>query len=378
MDQKSYLGKDAVKSLREILKTHEPSSIFFVTGRGSYDSCGIKDVLKPYLDEYAHVRFCDFSPNPKIEDIEKGITVFQENDCDFVIAVGGGSVLDVAKSVNILSSQDGQALDYILNKKSVISKGKPFVAIPTTSGSGSEATHFAVVYVDKTKYSLAHEHILPDYAIVDPVFTAQLPAKITAVTGMDALCQAIESYWSVNSTEESRGYAAKAIPLVLNNLGSAVNDPSEESREAMAIASHFAGKAINISKTTASHAISYPITSFFGIPHGYAVALTIPSMIEYNLGATEDDVLDERGIDYAHKTMKELLDLLGAETAEQARLNVESLMKDIGLSTRLEEVGITRDDLDVIIKNGFNPGRVKNNLRRLTETALRGMLEGLL
>ena len=378
MPQEEFIGKGSISNLQKILSNHNPKSIFLVTGRSSYEKSGAKKILEPYLSKYTVIRFYDFEVNPKLADIEKGMKLFREKNCDFVIAVGGGSVMDVAKAVNILVAHDGDPADYIQKKKAIENKGKPLAAIPTTSGSGSEATHFAVIYLGKTKYSLAHAHLLPDYALVDSDLSMDLPKPITASSGMDALCQGIESYWCINSNDESKKYAKEAIRLVMKNLGAAANHPSEASREAMSKAAHLAGKAIHITQTTACHAVSYPITSYFNVPHGHAVALTVASMLVYNEGVTESDLLDKRGAEYVRKTIREIVSLLGAKTAEQAGQKITSLMKGIGLATRLSELGIKTDkDIAVIIKNGFNPDRVKNNPRRLTEKTLREILEAI-
>jgi len=189
---------------------------------------------------------------------------------------------------------------------------------------------------------------------------------------MDALSQAIESYWCIDSTEESKDYARKAIKLIMGNLIDAVDNPTRESREAMAEASFLAGKAINISRTTACHAIAYPITSYFGVPHGHAVALTLAQMLVYNSKVTEKDILDKRGINYVHETLKEIAGLIGADDIQDANKRITSLMEEIGLKTRLSEIGVkTDEDIEIIIKNGFNPQRVNNNPRLLTEETLR-------
>ena len=212
--------------------------------------------------------------------------------------MGGGSVLDIGKSVSIFSTNKGNIEDYLFKKISFRKKGIPLILIPTTAGTGSEATHFAVIFKEKTKYSLADEKFIQgDYIIVDPELTYSLPKRVTAYTGMDAFCQGVESFWNINSTDESKEYAKKAIKLIMNNIEKAVNSPDEESRYNMAIAANYAGKAINITKTTATHAISYPITSYFNVPHGLAVALTISSMIIFNAGVNKNDVLDPRGLE---------------------------------------------------------------------------------
>ena len=195
MQQQEYVGFSSINNLSNILSKYNPRNIFLVTGRNSYEKSGAKKLIESILSGYRITYFYDFEVNPKLHDIEKGISIFNKNDCDFVIAVGGGSVIDVAKSINVLASNEGKPIDYIKTRRNIENKGKTLVAIPTTSGSGSEATRFAVVYIDKIKYSLEHDFLLSDYAIVDAQFTMNLPRSITASTGMDALCQAIESYW---------------------------------------------------------------------------------------------------------------------------------------------------------------------------------------
>ena len=376
MLQTEFIGEGSISNLGEILSDKKPKNIFLVTGKTSYEKSGAKKTLGPILKDYNSSHFFDFDVNPKIEDVKKGINMFKENNCDFVIAVGGGSVMDTAKLIRIFAANQGEPADYIKKQETIENEGKPLVVIPTTSGSGAEATHFAAVYIGKTKNSLAHQFVLPDYVVLAPQFTMSLPKYHTAYTGMDALGQAIESYWGINSTEESKKYASEAIELVMGNLKEAVNNPSEESRERMAKAAFLAGKAINISMTTTCHAISYPLTSYFGVPHGHGVAITLAKMLVYNSRVTETDVLDKRGVGYVKKSIKEIIDILGTDNAEEASKKITNLIKEIWLSTRLNELGIKTDkDIEIIIKNGFNPDKVKNNPRKFTEEALRRMLD---
>jgi alcohol dehydrogenase class IV len=375
MPQQEYIGYGSIDNLKEVLSKQNLKNIFLVTGKSSYENSGAKKVIEPYLNGYNVVHFYDFEVNPKLSDIERGIMLFRKNNCDFVIAVGGGSVMDAAKLINLLAANNGKAKDYIKKKQSIENKGRVLVAIPTTSGTGSEATKFAVATMDKMKHALEHEFIIPDYAIIDPQFTMYLPQSITASTGMDALSQAIESYWCVNSTDESKGYAREAIRLIMKNLEQTTNNLSRESREAMARGAYLSGKAINITRTTVCHAVSYPITSYFNVPHGHAVALSLAQMLVYNSKVTENDLLDKRGVDYVKKTIMEIVNLIGAVSSEEASEKITNLMKEIGLSTKLSELGVkTDDDIELIIKNGFNPERVKNNPRRLTEEDLRKIL----
>jgi len=230
--------------------------------------------------------------------------------------------------------------------------------------------------IGKTKYSLAHqEWMLPAYVFLDPMLTLNLPKYITASTGIDALCQAVESYWSAQSTEESKEYARKAITMVLENLEPAVNNPSLQNREAMLVAANLAGKAINISKTTACHSVSYPLTSYFGVSHGHACALTLAEMCLYNSDVTDNDCLDKRGTVYVKSILSELCGLFEVENSEEMQHKIDQLMDKIGLSRKLQDLRIyTPEHHDIIVANGFNPERVKNNPRELTEEALRDIL----
>ncbi len=374
---KEYIGYKSVANLKEIIASTDAKSIFLVTGKSSYES--LKQFIEPQLSGCRYVRFYDFENNPKLTDIIDGAELFKSSGCDMIIAVGGGSAIDVAKSINIFAANPGKPLDYVTKKKSIQQKGVPLVAVPTTSGSGSEATHFAVIYVDKTKYSLTHKELmLPNFCIVDPQLTMTLPKKITAETGLDALSQAIESYWSVNSTEESQKYSKEAIRLIIRNLPLAVNAPNIDSRVNMAIAAHLAGKAINIAQTTACHAVSYPITSYFGVAHGYAAALTLGAMIRYNSEVTDKDINDKRGVEYIQNTLKEIIYTLGAKDAAEAEQKISTLITELGLSPRLKNCNIDKIDIELIIKHGFNPERVKNNPRMLDEEQLKNILNKIL
>ncbi|MFX1495670.1 MAG: phosphonoacetaldehyde reductase [Promethearchaeota archaeon] len=372
-----YRGFNSIRNLKKILHQNNFSNIFLITGKKSFENDEIKNPVLKIITNFKFYHFNDFTPNPKLKDVERGLEIFKKDKYDVIIAVGGGSVIDMGKSISILSTNNGNPEDIIKGDVEIIRKGIPLIRIPTTVGSGSEATHFAVVYVGKTKYSLASpEFMQPNYVIIDPLFMLTLPKKIITYSSMDALTQAIESFWNINSTEESRNYAKKAINLIMKNILEAGINPNKKSLYKMAIAANYAGKAINMTKTTACHAISYPITSFFNIPHGHAVALTLPSMIVFNSEVNQDDVLDPRGVNFVRNIMNRLVSIIGASNFQDAKEKIISIMKQISLETKLSELGIkSSEDIDLIVRNGFTPNRVKNNPRLLTELQLRKILE---
>jgi len=378
MKQKIYTGYNSYKKIYNILGKLSPKKIFLVTGKKSYFLSGAKNLLSEFINKYDYIRFFDFEINPKIKDIKKGVDLFNQEKCDSIIGIGGGTVIDIAKSISILASQQGDLKEFIKGKVFLKPRQVSSIMIPTTAGTGSESTHFSVIYINKKKYSLAHYSLLPDFVILEPLFTENLPKYITACTSMDALCQGIESFWSTNSTEESRAYSKQAIGLIMSNIIKNVNNPDMVSRKKMLIASNLAGKAINIAKTTAAHAASYPMTSYFNIPHGHAVSLVLPYFIKYNSDVSLKNLQDNRGIEFVRNIMKELIIVLGVDTANEAKKKIINIIKEINLEIHLSKLGISKSNIETIVKNGFNLQRMKNNPRFVDEKDLRNLLEKII
>ena len=281
------------------------------------------------------------------------------------MAIGGGTVIDMAKSINVFQAHDNQhkLLNLAMGKVTVTQTGLPLIAVPTTAGSGSEATHFAVIYVGDTKYSLAHSTMLPNYAIVDSRLTHGQPAYLTACTGFDALCQAVESYWANGATDKSQQYAHRAMTIILDNIKCAVHRPRASVRASMATAANLSGKAINISKTTGPHALSYGLTRNYGVPHGHAVALMMLRFLKLHadIPKNPDWVQHPKGVNYVNETMNQLFACMGVDTSKAAAACWENLMGDCSLTMRLQELGVnTSDDVDVLIEN-INFQRLSNH-----------------
>lgn len=310
-----------------------------------------------------------------MNEAKLGINLIKQTNPDLIIAIGGGSVIDMAKLINILASQHTDNFEIVKNNQRIQNKGLPLIAIPTTAGTGSEATHFAVVYIDKVKYSLAHEYILPDYAIIAPALSYNLPRHIIASSGLDALSQAIESYWAIGSTIESKQYAAEAISLILPAIKKAVCEQNKPAIYSMAIAANLAGKAINISKTTAAHALSYPITTHFNIPHGHAVALTLGKFFIINSLYNANDIQDKRGEIYLNKTMKELFTLFGCNDAQSCCAKWYKLVAQLGLKNEPRQVGIKSKREITIISDNINIERLSNNPVEINKDTIEKILK---
>ena len=282
----------------------------------------------------------------------------------------------MAKIINILSSNnDYTPNEYIKQNALIKQRGLPLVAIPTTAGTGSEATHFSVIYVGKKKYSLSSEFMLPDYAIIDPMLCYKLPKKLLASSGIDALCQAVESYWAVRSTTESKKYAEEAIKLILPSIENAVDGDNDAIRN-MSIAAHLSGKAINITTTTAPHALSYPMTAYYGVKHGHAVSLTLGSFFEINYKFNDSDLKDYRGKQYLLDTMEQIFDMFGAGNYMECKKYWKNLMFKIGLETDFKKIGIkSLHDKEIIAKN-INIERLRNNPVNIDESIVQKILHG--
>ena len=349
--------------------------LFLVIDEPAWQVSGAKEVLEPYFRQRATTWFTNFELNPKLEDVQRGIEAYCRCQPDLVIALGGGTAIDMAKLIGSLAVQATTARDIATGQASIEVAGKPLMAIPTTAGTGSEATHFAVVYVEGEKYSVAHPSLLPRYAVVDSKLTASLPKRITAATGLDAFCQAIESMWAVAATEESMQYATEAARLAFGNLVTATNSPTPEAREAMSRASHLAGKAINITKTTAPHALSYALTSRQGVPHGMAVAITLAPMLVFNAAVTDHDCIDPRGTVAVRDRIARILDVMGSNNVDDASELITSLLLQIDCPTTFDAVGVdTSDELRSIV-DSVNVERLLNNPRRATRDQLFNLLQ---
>jgi alcohol dehydrogenase len=377
MKQELHTGKGSIARLGDALLRRRSRSLFLLTGKSSFDTSGADSLLKPFLRGYGVARFCDFQANPNVEDLREGIRAFRQIKADLIVAVGGGSVIDMAKLINTFSSCEADPEDAVRNRRAVVSRSAPMIAIPTTSGSGSEATQFATMYIQKVKHSVSSQLLLPDVAIIDPVFTARLPARLTAISGMDALSQAIEAYWSVQSTAEARGLASQAMGMIQEHLRDAVFGAAEKSRVKMSLAATLAGQAINISKTTGPHALSYALTARFNVPHGAAVALTLSRIMDFNYGVMEADLRDLRGTAYVRRTIEEIAAYLGCDSVMRASREIERIMADIGLATSFRELGIDKAAaVDAVVRE-MNEERLANNPRILTRSAAREILESI-
>lgn len=282
-----------------------------VVGGSGYRS----SLIRPYLEEsLAPVVFSDYSANPRIDEVRAGLRRFQDEGCDAIISLGGGSAIDVAKCIKLLAAGDGATFPSFGEP---LARSIPHLAIPTTAGTGSESTHFAVVYIDGEKHSIAHDAALPEWALLEPRLLESLPEYHKKASLLDALAQCVESIWASSATEQSREYARRGVRLILENVFAYFHQATPfdaEITRRMQLAANASGKAINLTKTTAPHAMSYGLTSKYGIAHGHAAALCLRGVWGYYVHLLE--VADAKA-EPVRAALAELAGLFGvAEPAE--------------------------------------------------------------
>lgn len=294
---------------------------------------------------------------PKSGELKKLIKIFNNFNPDLVIAIGGGTVLDYAKIINIIKDTDN--LDYKIEKQKIISKKKNFflIALPTTAGSGAEVTSNAVIYVRNIKYSIEGENLKPDAFYLIPELILKNPKKIKSSSGFDAISQAIESLISLKSNQTSVNYARSSLKISKVNYINFLNSPTKHNSSSMLIASNLAGKAINISKTTAPHAVSYPFTSHFGVSHGHAVSLTLNEFLKFNY----DNIKFSKSNFDLRKRYRMLFDIFEVKDINELDIYLRRLKKKAKLENDFIKLGIKLEYNIPKILNELNEQRLKNN-----------------
>lgn len=305
------------------------------------------------------VLFSDITPNPVYEEVVEGVEKFNDSGCDTIVAIGGGSTIDVAKCIKLFSRMN-PSVNYLEQEKK--DSGIPLIAIPTTAGTGSESTKHAVIYYKGEKQSIAHESVVPNVAALEPSVLKGLPLYQKKSTMLDALCQAVESWWSINSNDESIGYSKAAISLIHDNWKKYIDDNDEDAFPKIMEAANYAGRAINITATTASHAMSYKLSSMYKISHGHAVALCMTQVWPYMLSHTEKCV-DSRGKKYLEKVLSDITVSYDWFMDLMDKLGMEYPVS----SNRKENIA----ELTVYV----NPMRLKNNPVKLDQDVLKSMYE---
>ena len=358
MNQEIIISTEVKQQLSNIYKKHQVSKVLVVCD----NAFPYLQTHEEYLDmDISYVLFDRFTPNPLYEDVVEGVNVFHEQKGDAILAMGGGSAIDVAKCIKLFSSMDKEKL-YL--EQEYAENDVILIAIPTTSGTGSESTRYAVVYYEGKKQSVTHESIIPKYAILDYRNLNTLPIYQKKCTMMDAFCQSIESWWSVNATKESREYARKALTDIVKYMDAYLAN-TKEGNTNMLVAANYAGRAICISQTTAAHAMSYKLTSLYKIPHGRAAFMCLPYIWQYMWDNIQNETEEKQN--NLTEIFTEIAKTLGCKTVPEAIRYVLALNEKLFIEDAVE---LKMEDIDVLTAS-VNPVRLSNNPVTLSKKTLR-------
>lgn len=326
----SKLGDEAVRL---------GDNCLLVTGRSFAKRSGYLNTVAAILKE-SGLRVAVFNkvePNPSIETVCRGAEEGRRNSCNLVVAFGGGSAMDAAKGIAFLLKSNARLEEGFV--PSEVSEALPIVAVPTTCGTGSEVTRYAVITSTRKrrKEVLLGNSLIPSVALADADILNSLPRELTAYTGFDALSHAVEAYLSKESTPLSNFFAVEAMRTILVNIVEAV-EGMPEARENMLYASMLAGMAINCAGTVAVHGMGYYLTNYHNVHHGLANGILLPYVLKFEL---------ERGCE----KLEEVAKRLGLENGKALLNKVEEIAKKVGLSRNLIELGVMESELDSMVKD---------------------------
>ena len=342
------------------------AAIFLVTGRSSLKAQGTLDRVMQSLSRFRVTHFDGAIPFPSAEDVDGALEVCRRARPDVVVAIGGGSALDMGKVVAILMGNPGSALEYGRRHLAIEQRGLSFIAVPTTSGSSSEVTPGAALWQweERTSYNLRHEYMFPTVALVDPDLTLSMPGDLAAASGVDAFTSAFESYWSTEAQPMTDALALGVVRLFSKNLEASCRDGDRDARAACALAATMSGVGYSNSKPNVCHAFSRPLTLLRRVAHGQAVGITLPAFLERNAGAIETK-------------LPALWEALGVQGLEEASDRLTRIMEGCGLKVRLTDLGFGAGDMDEVL-DIVAWERLATMPTDLSRDEARGLLQALL
>lgn len=368
----SYGGEGSIEKIKEIIAKEKSQKIVVFSDEG-IKATGLLDILTGQLDETGiqyHV-FTDCKPEPTYGQVEAVVDMVQGQECDLIIGLGGGSVMDAAKLASVLKGASYTIKD-LMNDPSQAEKKVKTVMIPTTCGTGSEATCNAIVAVpeEKSKKGIVNDNMISDYVILDAQMIAKLPKAIVAATGVDALAHVVECFTSKKATPFSDSYALEGAKLIFANIREAYNNPDNmDAKNKMLIGAYYGGIAITGSGTTAVHALSYPLGGKFHIAHGVSNAILFAHVMKFNKDACAERLAvlcDAINPAYAQKTVTEKADYVIEQIAD--------IVKVTNIPTDLTQYGVTMDDLEFLVTAGSQQQRLLvNNMKELSLDDIRNI-----
>lgn len=368
----AYGGEGSMEKINEIIAKEGSRKIVVFSDEG-IKAAGLLKLLTDELDkaDVEYRIFTDCKPEPTYGQVEEVANMVQSFDCDLMIGIGGGSVMDAAKLCSVLKGASYTIRD-LLENPAQAKKTVKTVMIPSTCGTGSEATCNAIVAIpeESSKKGIVNDDMIPDYVILDPRMIAKLPKAIVAATGVDALAHAVECYTSKKATPFSDGYALNAAKLIFGNIREAYEHPHNmEAKSNMMLGAYYGGVAITASGTTAVHALSYPLGGRYHIAHGVSNAILFAHVMEFNKDGCEErlaQLCDAIHPAYAQKTRE--------EKAQYVIDQIADIVKVTEIPTDLAGYGVTMEDLDFLVEAGSQQQRLLvNNCKELSLEDIRNL-----
>ena len=351
MPSVSAMGIECLKEVPSFIKENNLKKALIVTDKVLVQ-IGLVGKVTDLLEanEIEYIIYDETKPNPTVKNVEDGLTILKEGNCDFVISLGGGSPHDCAKGIALLATNGGSIKDY--EGVNMSSKPQlPLIAINTTAGTASEMTIFSIITDEDrhVKMALVDKHMTPVMAVNDPMLMTAMPKSLTAATGMDALTHSIEAYVSTNATPVTDACAEKSIELITNYLKRAVDNGEDlEARDMMAYSEFLAGMAFNNASLGYVHAMAHQLGGFYDLPHGVCNAILLPHVQEFNAKASASKlrkVASIMGVDVSNMNDEE-----GASACIKA---IKDLSQSIGIPAGLKELGVKVEDFDILATNAL-------------------------
>jgi alcohol dehydrogenase len=346
----TLMGIGAYKEIGMQIRTLGGKKPYICTDKGIVDSGILEKVVEVIRRdcEVEPVVYDNTQPNPTDNNVHEGLELYQQNGCDLIVSLGGGSAHDCGKGIGIVATNGGNIRDYEGVDQSRTAM-PPFIAVNTTAGTASEMTRFCIITDTsrKVKMAIVDWRVTPNVAIDDPLLMVGMPPGLTAATGMDALTHAVEAYVSTIATPVTDACALKAIELVAKNLRAAVaNGQDMQARDNMCYAQYLAGMAFNNASLGHVHAMAHQLGGFYDLPHGVCNAILLPHVERFNMIAKMD-----RFVDIA-VAMGENVDGLSVRTAAEKALEaIQTLSVDIGIPAGLDQLGVKEEDLKIMAEN---------------------------
>ena len=354
---------NSIKDVAKFINDKSFKKIFLLCGKNSFVNSGVEKFFRENITKKNIKFFFKISKIPNLDELIEIIKEIKNFKPDLILAIGGGAIIDYAKIANLVDDRPDIANLIINYSYPLKNKNAKLAVIPTTAGSGAEVTSNAVMYVNGIKYSFESELLIPDYFFLVPEFLVSAPNNIKASSGFDAIAQALESLVSKKSNSKSIEYASKSIKISLDSFISFLNTPNLKNASEMSIASNLAGKAINISKTTAPHAASYPFTSLFNISHGHAVSLFFENFFRFNY-----DNLEKSETSFDLKKRFELIfHLFGVKNIHDFNSKISIIKKKAQLEDNLKTLNINIKQSSEEIIKGINLLRLGNNPVKISD-----------